>query len=261
MTISTTHGSNPDYFTSFERVRMTRDEAGVLLVELHDKGKPLVFTARDHEELVDAFYRIGRDRANQAVILTGAGGDWMPSIDFLTFGDLTDPDLLVKLHDEGTQVLENLANIRVPLIWAVEGRAHVHTEYGLLANLIVAGESATFADVAHFASGIVPGDGVYTLWSHHVGPGRAQSILLDPQPISARRAHELGVVSELVADGQAVARARAIAQGFLSKPEATRRFTRAHFVQPIKERLVREVGYGLALESISAVALMKAMRT
>jgi len=59
----------------------------------------------------------------------------------------------------GVQILENLANIRVPVIAAVEGPAHVHSEYALLANVIVAGEGATFDDLPHFAGGIVPGDG------------------------------------------------------------------------------------------------------
>ncbi len=33
--------------------------------------------------------------------------------------------------------------------------------------------------------------------------------------------------------------------------------TRIHFVQPLKEALVRETGYGLALEGASASALVK----
>jgi hypothetical protein len=41
--------------------------------------------------------------------------------------------------DEGVQILENLANIRVPVIAAIERRAQVHSEYALLANVIVAG--------------------------------------------------------------------------------------------------------------------------
>jgi hypothetical protein len=41
------------------------------------------------------------------------------------------------------------------VIAAVEGRAHVHSEYALLANVIVAAEGATFQDVAHFAAGVV----------------------------------------------------------------------------------------------------------
>jgi hypothetical protein len=46
------------------------------------------------------------------------------------------------------------------MIAAIEGRAHVHSEYALLASVIVAAEGATFHDIPHFAGGIVPGDGM-----------------------------------------------------------------------------------------------------
>jgi enoyl-CoA hydratase/carnithine racemase len=254
--------SQPAYFSKYPSVRFERDNEGVLTMSLHSKGGPLTFTATEHEEFVDAFYDVSRDRANKVVILTGSGGHFMPGIDFNTFGDVSDPDVWSKVHDEGTQIMENIANVRAPMIWALEGKAHVHAEFGLLANLIVAGESATINDLPHFAGGIVPGDGVFTIWSYFVGPGRAQAMLLDPKPLGAREAHALGVVTEVVPDGKAFARAREIAkQLFLTKTDVTRRNTRIHFIQPIKERLVREVGYGLALEGASAAALVKSVRT
>ncbi len=255
-----TPSTKPAYFSKYPSVRFERDDDGVLVISLHHEGGPLTFTAREHESFVDAFYEVSRDRDNKVVILTGAGGDFMAAIDFNSFGDVSDPDVWSKVHDEGTQILENLANIRVPMIWALEGRAHVHAEYGLLANVIVAGEGATFNDLPHFAGGIVPGDGVFTLWSYFVGPGRAQAMLLDPKPLSARDAHALGVVAEVVADGRALARAKELAQTYLTRTDVTRRNTRIHFVQPIKERIVREVGYGLALEGASAAALVKSFR-
>jgi enoyl-CoA hydratase/carnithine racemase len=184
----------------------------------------------------------------------------MPAIDFNSFGDVSDPDVWSKVHDEGTQLLENIANIRAPMIWALEGKAHVHAEYGLLANVIVAGEDATFNDLPHFAGGIIPGDGVFTLWSHYIGPGRAQAMLLDPRPMTASQARDLGVVAEVVPSGRAVARAKELAKTYLAKTEVTRRNTRIHFVQPIKEQIVRHVGYGLALEGASAAALVKSSR-
>lgn len=252
--------TNPAYFTRYPTIRFERDADGILTMALHQDGGPLTFTAADHEAFVDAFYEVSRDRANSVVILTGAGGDFIPGIDFGSFGDVSDPDVWSKVHDEGTQILENIANIRVPMIFALEGRAHVHAEYGLLANLIVAGEGASFDDLPHFAGGIVPGDGVFTLWSHLVGAGRAQAMLLDPKPLSARAAQALGVVAEVVADGTALARAKEIAKSWLTRPAVTRRNTRIHFIQPIKERIVREVGYGLALEGASAAALVKSFR-
>jgi hypothetical protein len=53
----------------------------------------------------------------------------------------------------------------LPMIAAIEGGAHVHSEYALLASVIVAAEGATFHDIRYFAGGIVPGDGVFTTWS------------------------------------------------------------------------------------------------
>jgi enoyl-CoA hydratase/carnithine racemase len=210
---------------------------------------------------VDAFYRIAQDRANKIVILTGAGGEFIPGIDFSSFGNVADPGVWSQVHDEGTQILENLANIRVLVLAAVEGRAHVHSEYALLANVIVAAEGATFHDLPHFAGGIVPGDGIFTTWSYRAGAGRAEAFLLNPQPLTARTAHEWGVVAEVVAKGKALSRARELAALYLKVPEVTRRNTRVHFIHPLKERIVREVGYGLSLEGASAADLVKSMQS
>jgi len=250
--------AQPAYFSRFAHLRMNRDADGILLVEMHANGGPILFDAVDHEQFVDAFYEIGRDRDNKIVILTGVG-DYMSQIDFGSFGNVADANVWSKVHDEGTQILENIANISVPLIAAIEGRAHIHSEYALLANVIVAGRSATFSDLPHFAGGIVPGDGVFITWSYRAGPGRAEAFLLDPQPISAQMAADWGVVNYVVEDGHAVAKARSLARIYLKQPETTRRNTRIHFVQPLRERIVREVGYGLALEGGSAAALVQQM--
>ncbi len=214
--------TQPAYFLRYRSVKLTRDAQGVLVVEFHSNGRPLTFTAQDHTEFVDAFYRISQDRANQIVILTGTGGAFIPGIDFASFGNVADPAVWSQVHDEGVQILENLANIRVPVIAAVEGSAHVHSEYALLANVIVAGEGATFDDLPHFAGGIVPGDGIFTTWSYRAGAGRAEAFLLNPQPITAQTAYEWGVVAEVVPNGKALARARELTSLYFKAPEVTR---------------------------------------
>ena len=137
----------------------------------------------------------------------------------------------------------------------------MHSDYVLLANVIVAGEGATFQDVAHYAVGVAPGDGIFTTWSYRAGAGRAEAFLLNPQPLPARTAQEWGVVAEVVPNGKALSRARELAELYLKAPEVTRRNTRVHFIQPLKERIVREVGYGLSLEGASAADLMKSKQT
>src|SRR5579863_2998429 len=140
-----------DYLNAYSGLTLTRDAEGILVAQFHTNGGPFTFTAQDHTEFVDAFYRVGQDRANKIVILTGAGGEFIPGIDFTSFGNFADPSVLSQVHDEGVQILENIVNIRVPIIAAVEGRAHVHSEYALLANVIVASEGVTFHDAPHFA--------------------------------------------------------------------------------------------------------------
>jgi enoyl-CoA hydratase/carnithine racemase len=105
-----------DYFGAYRTMKMTRDAKGVPVVEFHSNGGPCTFSAQHHTEVVDAFHRIAQDRANKIVILTGAGGDFIIGVDWNSFGDVSDPGVWSQVHDEGGQVLENIANIRVPVI-------------------------------------------------------------------------------------------------------------------------------------------------
>lgn len=258
-TAPTTAATRPNYFDDYAHLALERDNNGVLVVTMHDgAGGPITFSAQDHTEFTEAFYRIGRDMANKVVILTGAT-DYMAAIDFATFLDSSDPEAGLRVFDEGVQILENLLNIHVPVIAAVEGQALIHTEYALTANVVVAGESATFGDMPHFAGGIVPGDGVFTAWAHRAGHARAEAWLLNPEPINAETAQHWGVVAEIVADGTTVERARELAELYLAKPEITRRNTRVHFAQPMKEQIVATVGFGIALEEASIAALVASM--
>ena len=84
--------STPAYFARYPTIRFDRDTDGILTMALHKDGGPLTFTAADHEAYVDAFYDVSRDRANKVVVLTGAGGDFIPGIDCGSFGDISDPD-------------------------------------------------------------------------------------------------------------------------------------------------------------------------
>jgi hypothetical protein len=118
-----------DYFAAYRSLKLARDANGVLVIEFHSNGGPFIFTAQDHTQFVDAFYRISQDRENKIVILTGAGGEFIPEIDFSSFANVADAAVWSQVHDEGVQILENVVNIRVPVIAATEGRTHVHSEY------------------------------------------------------------------------------------------------------------------------------------
>src|SRR6201981_1552358 len=98
-----------DYLAAYRSLKLTRDADGVLVVEFHSKGGPFRFTAQDHTEFVDAFYRIAQDRANKIVLLTGAGGEFIPEIDFSSFGNVADPGVWRQVRDRGGPCLEQPA--------------------------------------------------------------------------------------------------------------------------------------------------------
>jgi enoyl-CoA hydratase/carnithine racemase len=157
-----------DYFTAYHNLKLTRDANGVLVAEFHSNGGPFLMTAQSHTEFVDAFYRIGQDRGNKIVILTGAGAQFITDVDWSSFGDVADPRVWSQIHDEGLQVLENIANIRVPVIAAVEGRAHIHSDYALVASVIVAAEGATFQDVGISSRHVrASSGGIRIKWKHY----------------------------------------------------------------------------------------------
>jgi len=80
--------------------------------------------------------------------------------------------------------------------------------------------------------------------------GTSGGVPAESTALTARTAYEWGVVAEVVPNGTALRRARELAELYLKAPEVTRRNHRVHFMQPLKERIVREVGYGpLAEES------------
>src|ERR1700740_2296224 len=133
-----------NYFDTYRSLKLTRDASGVMVAEFHSNGGPFIMSAQAHTEFVDAFYRIAQDRANKIVIIAGAGGEFIMDVAWSSFGDVADPGVWSQVHDEGIQVLENIANIRVPVIAAIEGRAHVPSDYALLASVIVAADGATF---------------------------------------------------------------------------------------------------------------------
>src|SRR5438128_12693419 len=76
-----------DYFGAYRSLKLTRDASGVLVVEFHSKDGPFTFTAQDHTEFVDAFYRITQGLAKQIVIRMGVGGELIPEIEFSSFGN------------------------------------------------------------------------------------------------------------------------------------------------------------------------------
>jgi enoyl-CoA hydratase/carnithine racemase len=239
------------YQNKFPHAKLIRSPEGVLEVVLHTNGGTLIFNGYTHEEFVDLFHQIGEDADNRVVILTGAGEAFIDQIDPEGF-DFFSPTGYDKIYREGKKVLANLLDIPAPVIAALNGPTTVHSEYVLLSDIVIATPDTVFQDKPHFAFGIVPGDGVHSLWPEVIGSIRGRTFVLTQQLIDAEEAKTLGVISEIVPRGRLLDRAREIAAPIAALPPLTSRYTRVALTQKLRRIVDETVGYGLALEGISA---------
>jgi enoyl-CoA hydratase/carnithine racemase len=240
-----------DYCASFPNARLTRSKAGVLEVAVHTDGGTLIFNGYIHEQFVDLFHAVGSDPDNRVVILTGSGGAFMETISPEGF-DFFTPQGYDKIYREGRKVLMNILDIEVPLIAAVNGPARLHSEYVLLADIVLATPSTVFQDKPHFEFGIVPGDGVHLLWQEVIGSVRGRYFILTRQELDAQTAKEWGAVNEIVPADKLLLRAREIAEGLAKLPPLTTKYTRVALTQKLRRTIDEGVAFGLALEGISA---------
>jgi enoyl-CoA hydratase/carnithine racemase len=239
------------YKDAFPHAKLNRSPGGVLEVALHTNGDTLIFNGYTHEEFVNLFHQISQDRGNRVVILTGSGGAFMESISPEGF-DFFSPQGYDKIYREGKKVLMNILDIEVPLIAAVNGPVRLHSEYILLADIVLATPSTVFQDKPHFEFGIVPGDGVNLLWPEVIGSVRGRYFILTRQELDVETAKEWGAVNEIVPADQLLTRAREIAERLAKLPPLTSSYTRIALTQKLRRIIDEGVGYGLALEGISA---------
>jgi enoyl-CoA hydratase/carnithine racemase len=239
------------YKDAFAHAKITRSKSGVLEVALHTNGDTLVFNGHTHEQFVDLFHAISSDADNRVVILTGSGNAFMESITLDGF-DFFSPQGYDKIYREGRKVLMNILDIEVPLIAAVNGPVRLHSEYILLADIVVATPSTVFQDKPHFEFGIVSGDGVHLLWQKAIGTIRGRYFILTRQELDAQTAKEWGAVNEIVPADKLLARAREIAEGLAKLPSLTTSYTRIAMTQKLRRIIDEGVTLGLALEGVSA---------
>jgi enoyl-CoA hydratase/carnithine racemase len=248
------------YRDGFPNARLNRSKSGVLEVALHTDGGTLVFNGHTHEQFVDLFHAIGSDPDNRVVILTGSGDAFMETITPEGF-DFFTPQGYDKIYREGRKVLMNILDIEAPLIAAVNGPARLHSEYILLADIVLATPSTVFQDKPHFELGIVPGDGVHLLWQEVIGSVRGRYFILTRQELDAETAKEWGAVNEIVPSNELLPRAREIAEGLAKLPPLTTKYTRITLTQKLRRIIDEGVTLGLALEGISAADVARTSKT
>ncbi len=244
-----------DYAERYRNMRFERRN-GILQVTLHTDGGSMRWGADPgsiHEQLGAAFYDIAHDRENKVMILTGTGDVFCVDRNRAEYSETYSAEYWYRISREGRDMLMNLLEIDVPVISAINGPALIHSELPVLADVVIASDTAAFRD-SHMGVGVVPGDGCHSVWNLLLGPSRGHYYLLTSETMSVQDAYRFGVVHEILPREKLLARAWEIAMQLASKPIHSLRYSRLLFTQPIKEAFQRDVVLGLALEGLSVGA-------
>lgn len=247
--------TEPAYFTAFNNFELTRTPAGVLTFRFHTDGGPATFTGQMHTDLPRALYEIGQDRDNRVLLVTGTGDRFMTDIDGPSLDDPTKPAIWDHTTAEGRRVMQRLVDLEMPIVAAVNGPASVHSEYVLVADIVVAADTTVFTDFPHLTFGLVPGDGIYLAWEETIGLNRARYLTLTQGSFTAQQAERWGAVAEVLPLDQVLPRARELAESLAAKPQLLTRYLAITVRQRLSRRMAEAYQLGSALEGLTGADL------
>jgi enoyl-CoA hydratase/carnithine racemase len=244
--------SLPEYRDRFANIAFDRRD-GILQTTLHSEGDTVRWTGSVVDQLQQAFAAVGADRENRVVILTGAGDGFTGPV--ARPEDRPHPDAASweVSHWRVRRLLTNFLDIEVPVISAINGPAVRHCELPLLADIVLASETAYFQDSSHFRNGLTPGDGIQVVLPVLMGRTRASYFMLTGQEIAARDAQACGLVNEVLPRDEVLPRAWQLASELNERSFLTLRYSKVALVHTLRQLLVANAGYGVLLEGMSAI--------
>ncbi len=194
-------------------------EEHLLIVTMNRPHRKNAQTPGMYIRMADAWMQASADDAIRCIILTGAGGNFSSGADLRAMaGDSNedgvvdvaartkaDPDIIFK------GLLKSYRPTK-PIIAAIEGVAIAGgTEILQGTDIRVAGESARFG-VSEARWSLYPLGGSAVRLRRQIPYTEAADILLTGKHISAAEAKALGLIGHVVPDGEALAKAREIAE-------------------------------------------------
>jgi enoyl-CoA hydratase/carnithine racemase len=235
------------YATHFKLERQN----GILQVQMHTEGGPVMYGLPIHNAWSQLWLDIGNDPDNEVLIFSGTGDKWIAGFDpeFATqsLGELPADAFYDQIYWDATKLLEAfIFNIDIPTIACINGSG-LHTEFALLCDITLCAEHAELFD-PHFRFNLVPGDGQGLTFQELMGLKRAAYFLYTSDKIDAQLAKELGLVNEVLPLDRLLPRAWEIAEKIMQKPRAIRRLTSAVLRRQWKRRLVQDLGFHIAHE-------------
>ena len=207
---------------------------GVALLRLH---RPAVLNALNlalRRALAEAFTRLDADPVVHVIVLAGSERAFCAGADLNEYVDATPPEIIERHMD---RLWGAISGCRKPVIAAVRGHAlGGGCELAMHADIIVAGRSASFGQ-PEVKIGIMPGGGATQRLTRAVGKFAAMKILLGGEAFTAEAAAAMGLVSELVEDGEVEPRALLLASRMAALPALSLRLIKEAVIESMNSNL------------------------
>jgi len=195
---------------------------GIARIALDRPEKKNAFTSEMYRLLGEALAAADADAAVRAVLLHGTRECFSAGNDIADF-------LKPRLRPEDSPaapLFRALPGMRKPVVAAVNGPAiGIGSTMLLHCDLVYAGQSARF-QLPFVPLGIVPEFGSTFLLPLLAGHQRAAALLLLGEPFTAEKAREVGMVNEVLPDGEVLARAERAAAALAALPPESIRLTK-----------------------------------
>jgi enoyl-CoA hydratase len=162
--------------------------------ELHNR-----FDEPQHTEFASALREMYGRQDIRLLILSATGKSFSAGGDMeMILRANQSKELRDRLRQEAVIIFDTLAAAPFIVIAAVQGAAiGLGATIVTLSDIVVAWRDAKIAD-PHVQLGLVAGDGGVVGWSQSVGVMRAKRYLLTGERVSAAKAYEMGMVTDLV---------------------------------------------------------------
>jgi enoyl-CoA hydratase/carnithine racemase len=219
---------------------ITERFGSILRVELNRPAKKNAMTSRMYEALADIFNEAAKDERTRVVLWHGAGDSFCAGNDI--------EDFLKNPPGPGESPQARLMNAFIdfdkPLVAAVNGAAiGGGTTMLTHCDFVYAGESTKF-QMPFINLAVVPEFGSSCSVPARIGHIRAAELILLGLPFDARRAADLGFVTQVVPDHDVLATATETARKLAAKSaealQASKRLMKGPFREQVKAAMRAE---------------------
>ncbi|MGK9285538.1 enoyl-CoA hydratase/isomerase family protein [Sinorhizobium meliloti] len=227
-------------------VRFERD-GHVAVITLNRPQKLNAVTPEMADAIVSAVGECNESDSIRCVILTGAGERAFCAGSDIRELDGYDTPWQFRNRPDYCDAVRALLK---PTIAAVNGYAFGGgLETAMSCDIRIAAENAQFA-APEIKLGWIGGGGMAAHLTHSIGASNAALMLLTGDPVSAERALAWGLVSEVVPQGDLMARARAIAAVIASRAPIAAETAKANLKAAVSMPLEKAIEYERDLQTI-----------